>query len=371
MRSGGFWFKNILAGQTAPITPSATIHLTNACLGISLPRQGGPQGDLVLEVSDGYVIPIARLQRHTHEQQSLDLTLEAGRTYSFVAMGPFPIDLAGYYKYVATDTSNVSGRSASSNSGPTSVTRGDSKKRKAAPTPTPSAGYPTSAPLVYYAPARTIPQTESADERSDTEDHRRSGNHVEEKGYGGSSEANEEFYSDRSDESEGDSSAYSVHADEEAFGPEGHLNEEAGYPEEGFRSDPNSDDEYDHAGRHLDEVVEDDDGDNEVNDVLGDVYEEEEFHDAEEAGTFPAEDAAPTTPHSEAAALPSPASSSIPDVPTPAMTPPPSTPPKHSVYANPSSPGLKRRSEEDPHPESPSAKVRRVKERDLVTSRSP
>ncbi|KAJ3506670.1 hypothetical protein NMY22_g17173 [Coprinellus aureogranulatus] len=47
------------------------------------------------------------------------------------------------------------------------------------------------------------------------------------------------------------------------------------------------------------------------------------------------------------------------------MTPPPSTPPKYSVYANPSSPGLKRRSEEDPHPESPSAKVRRVKERDL------
>ncbi|KAJ3504523.1 hypothetical protein NMY22_g17897 [Coprinellus aureogranulatus] len=85
----------------------------------------------------------------------------------------------------------------------------------------------------------------------------------------------------------------------------------------------------------------------------------------------PAEEAAPTTPRSEAATLPSPASSSIPDVPTPAMTPPPSTPPKYSVYANPSSPGLKRRSEEDPHPESPSAKVRRVKERDLVTSRSP
>ncbi|KAJ3529689.1 hypothetical protein NMY22_g8894 [Coprinellus aureogranulatus] len=81
----------------------------------------------------------------------------------------------------------------------------------------------------------------------------------------------------------------------------------------------------------------------------------------------PVEEPLPTTPRSEAAALPSPASSSIPDVPTPALTPPPSTPPKFSVYANPSSPGLKRRSEEDPHPESPSAKVRRVKERDLIS----
>lgn len=82
----------------------------------------------------------------------------------------------------------------------------------------------------------------------------------------------------------------------------------------------------------------------------------------------PPEHPSPETSPLVATSSSTPSSSLEAPVPT---TPPPAAPSAFAVYSNPSSPRLKRRSEDAVHPESPPSKGRRVTNALLVTSRSP
>ncbi|RXW14133.1 hypothetical protein EST38_g11718 [Candolleomyces aberdarensis] len=97
--AGGIWILNLPGGASWRFTPSAPIRVTNACLGYKL---DGPGERACLEYytePSGKPTAIACFTRHACERGELELDLEVGETYVFTAIGPFQIDLMGFYLY--------------------------------------------------------------------------------------------------------------------------------------------------------------------------------------------------------------------------------------------------------------------------------
>ncbi|KAJ2911401.1 hypothetical protein MD484_g9013, partial [Candolleomyces efflorescens] len=96
---GGIWILNLPGGASWRFTPSAPIRITNACLGFKL---DGNEERACLEYSTepgGKPTAIASFTRHACERAELDLDLEVGETYVLTSVGPFQIDLMGFYLY--------------------------------------------------------------------------------------------------------------------------------------------------------------------------------------------------------------------------------------------------------------------------------
>ncbi|KAJ2911546.1 hypothetical protein MD484_g8864, partial [Candolleomyces efflorescens] len=90
---------NLPGGASWRFTPSVPIRITNACLGFKL---DGNEERACLEYCaepGGKPTAVASFTRHTCERAELELDLEVGGTYVLTSVGPFQIDLMGFYLY--------------------------------------------------------------------------------------------------------------------------------------------------------------------------------------------------------------------------------------------------------------------------------